>query len=46
VDFSSDTLTFSIGASIGDTIIGDTFFRHDEVLAKMAAKRPSRRSTR
>jgi hypothetical protein len=32
VDFSSDTLTFSIGASIVDTIIGDMFFRDDEVL--------------
>jgi hypothetical protein len=47
---SSDTLTFSIGASIVDTIIGDMFFRANEVLdnnsdddepeaiAKMAAK--------
>jgi hypothetical protein len=50
MDFSSDTLTFSIGANIVDTIIGDMFFRDDEVfdnnsdddepetIAKMAAK--------
>jgi hypothetical protein len=51
MDFSSDTLTFSIGASILDTIIGDMFFRDEEVLddnsdddepeaiAKVAAKK-------
>jgi hypothetical protein len=32
MDSSSDTLTFSIGTSIVDTIIGDMFFRGDEVL--------------
>jgi hypothetical protein len=51
MDFSSDTLTLSIGASIVDTTIGDMFFRDDEMLddnsdddepeaiAKMTAKK-------
>jgi hypothetical protein len=62
MDFSSGMLTFIIGASIGasivNTIIGDMFFRDDEVLddnsgddepkrsPRFPPNRPSRRSTR